>query len=433
MSTRASESETGWSLRTDPAAAMQRRIMHVDMDAFYASVEQRDDPALHGRAVIVGALPGGRGVVAACSYEARRFGVHSAMPVGEAYRRCPDAVYLRPRMAHYAAVSRQIRHILDEISPLVEAVSIDEAYLDLTGLDRLMGPPALVGARVKQLIRDRVGLSASVGIGPNRLVAKLASDHRKPDGLTVVAPEDVQGFLDPLPVASLRGVGERTLPLLHRLGIRSVRDLRGCSLVVLQEALGARTARALHAQAHGIGSAEVIADAARKSISRETTFAEDQTDPAMLLATLAGLAQEVAGTARRQHLAGRVVRLKVRYSGFETHTRQQALAAPTACERELFVRGRALLERGRLPAKPVRLIGIGLCSLRAPEQTQPDLFDGPDQATRDSRIASTMDAVNARFGTGALRFGVPAAGVRHNASHAHADRWADDPIGALDL
>ena len=268
----------------------QRWIMHVDMDAFYAAIEQRDNPALRGRPVVVGALPGGRGVVATCSYEARRFGIRSAMPINEAYRRCPDAIYLRPRMAHYVGVSRHIREVLSGISSRVEQVSIDEAYVDLAGLEARIGPPSAIGGRVKALVGEAVGLTVSVGIGPNRLIAKLASDFHKPDGLTVVAPEQVQGFLDPQPVSVLRGVGPRTLPTLQRLGIRTVADLRRQPPVAVQLAVGAQQARQLLAQSQGLASSEVHPDRARKSISKETTFARDQTSPTLLHETMRGLA-----------------------------------------------------------------------------------------------------------------------------------------------
>ena len=201
-----------------------RWIMHLDMDAFYAAVEQRDDPTLRGRPVVVGAQPGGRGVVATCSYEARTFGIRSAMPINEAYRRCPQAAFIRPRMDHYTAVARQIREVMAAYSPLVEPASIDEAYLDVSGLDRLIGPPETIGSRIKADIRTTVGLTASVGIGPNRLVAKIASDFAKPDGLTVVPPEQVLDFLGAQPVGVLRGLGAKTLPKLSRLGIGTVAD-----------------------------------------------------------------------------------------------------------------------------------------------------------------------------------------------------------------
>ncbi|WP_295445549.1 DNA polymerase IV, partial [uncultured Thiodictyon sp.] len=216
----------------------QRWIMHLDMDAFYAAVEQRDNPALRGLPVVVGAQPGGRGVVATCSYEARRFGIHSAMPINEAHRRCPDAVYLPPRMAHYLEVARKIRAVMANCTPVVEPISIDEAFLDVSGLGHLIGPPAVIGQRIKAAIRTAVGLTASVGIAPNRLVAKIASDFGKPDGLVVVPPEQVLDFLSGQPVGVLRGVGSRTLPILKRLGLSTVADLRGLSLTQLQAHLG---------------------------------------------------------------------------------------------------------------------------------------------------------------------------------------------------
>jgi len=384
----------------------QRWIMHVDMDAFYAAIEQRDNPALRGRPVVVGALPGGRGVVATCSYEARRFGIRSAMPINEAHRRCPDAVYLRPRMAHYAAISRRIREVLNGIAPRVEQVSIDEAFVDLAGLERRIGPPSAIGRRVKALVGEAVGLTVSVGIGPNRLIAKLASDFHKPDGLTVVAPDQVQAFLDPQPVSVLRGVGPRTLSKLQRLGIRTVADLRRQPPVTLQIAVGAQQARHLLAQSQGLASSEVQPDRARKSISKETTFAQDQTSPVLLHETLRGLAAEVAATARRHQVAGRVITLKVRYQGFETHGRQRRLSQSTDSERVLLAEAWSLFQHGRLPRLPVRLIGVGLTELGPPLPEQPDLFEAEAAGAREHRLAAVVAAVNTRFGSGALRLGL---------------------------
>jgi DNA polymerase-4 len=384
----------------------RRWIMHVDMDAFYAAIEQRDNPALRGRPVVVGALPGGRGVVATCSYEARCFGIRSAMPINEAHRRCPDAIYLRPRMAHYVGVSRRIREVLSGISPRVEQVSIDEAYVDLAGLEGAIGPPSAIGGRIKALVGEAVGLTVSVGIGPNRLIAKLASDYHKPDGLTVVAPEQVQAFLDPQPVSVLRGVGPRTLPRLQRLGIRTVADLRRQPPVAVQLAVGAQQARHLLAQSRGLASSEVHPHRARKSISKETTFARDQTSPTLLQETLRGLAAEVAATARRHQVAGRVVTLKVRYQGFETHGRRRRLSQPTAREQVLLDEAWSLFQHGRLPRLPVRLIGVGLAELGPPMPEQPDLFDTDAARERERRLAAAVAAVNTRFGSGALRLGL---------------------------
>jgi DNA polymerase-4 len=387
-----------------------RWIMHLDMDAFFAAVEQRDDPGLRGRPVVVGALPGGRGVVATCSYEARRFGVRSAMPINEAYRRCPDGVYLRPRMSHYQAVSRQFRTVLDSFTPVVEPISIDEAFLDMSGLEGLFGPPEAIGRRIKEAVRAAVGLTASVGIGPNRLVAKVACDYRKPDGLVVVAPEEILGFLGPQPVGVLRGVGPRTLPILERLGLRTVADLRRLSLTELQRHLGPRAATSLYQQARGIASDRVGEPGPRKSLSKETTFGEDVKDRQVLHDTLRDLATEVAAAARREGIAGRTVVLKIRFAGFETHTRQRRLDHRSDDGRTLFAVARALYQAGRWEGRPVRLIGLGIGDLGAPDPAQPDLFEAdkarPADGERARRLAATLDRIEARFGAGALQRGL---------------------------
>jgi DNA polymerase-4 len=305
---------------------MSRLVMHVDLDAFFAAVEQRDNPPWRGLPLAVGAEPGRRGVVATCSYEARRYGVHSAMPISEAARRLPpETIYVRPSMNRYARVSWQIMEVLETISPLVEKVSIDEAYLDVTGLERLMGPPEVIGRLTKERIREAVGLTASVGIGPNRLIAKLASDVDKPDGLTVVLLEKVGTFLDTMPLSVLRGVGAKTAPRLERLGVTTVGDLRCLSLEVLRRHLGARAGTQVHLQALGIADDRVYPASERKSISKETTFGEDITDPAVLKDTLRWAAQEVGYLARHEQRKGLVVTLKIRFSPFQTHTRSRTL------------------------------------------------------------------------------------------------------------
>jgi nucleotidyltransferase/DNA polymerase involved in DNA repair len=335
-----------------------RLIMHLDMDAFYAAVEQRDDPALCGRAVVVGAQPGGRGVVATCSYEARRFGIRSAMPINEAYRRCPDAVFLRPRMTHYRAVSREVRAVLGRLVPLVEPISIDEAYLDVTGLERLIGPPRDIGQHLKDAIRAAVGLTASVGIGPNRLVAKIASDAEKPDGLVVIQPDEVAGFLGPLPVGVLRGVGSRTLVRLERLGIHTVADLRARSPAELQRHLGSRAAVGLHQQAHGIASDQVGERAPRKSLSRETTFGRDILDPRILRQTLRELAD---GGSRRRAAGGHrrrkrdpqdpLQRIRDPYPAPPARTSERRCPHPGR-DRLVAVRDRAVDGPARAPDRP---------------------------------------------------------------------------------
>ncbi|HHH39781.1 MAG TPA: DNA polymerase IV [Sedimenticola sp.] len=391
---------------TDPSAK-QRWVGHADLDAFYASVEERDHPAYRGRPVVVGALPGHRGVVATCNYTARVFGIHSAMPIAEAYRRCPDAVYLRPDMARYARVSREVFRILGSITPVVEPVSVDEAYLDLTGLERLMGPPEAIGEEIKRRILEGTGLTVSVGIGPNRLIAKLGSEYRKPDGLTVVHPDQVLEFLGPMPVTRLRGVGRQTGKIFDRLGIRTLAQLRSIPLHYLEEPLGKRAAASFHAQARGIASAAVIPGQGRKSVSKETTFEEDVQEQGVLHDTLHRLAGEVARTARREGLAGAVVTLKIRFVGFETHSRQHRLDTPTHDERVILREAWGLFLHGDLPRRPVRLIGVGISHWQdaGAEPAQGDLFDRPREPKRDRRLLETLDRVTDRFGKGALQLG----------------------------
>ena len=295
-----------------------RWIAHMDLDAFFASCEQLEHPDYRGLPVVVGARPGHRGVVAAASYEARRFGIHSAMPISEAFRRCPDAVFLRPDMQKYKRYSQQVFQILATMTPVVEGASIDEAYLDVSGLERLSGTPETIGREIKQRILSETGLTASVGIGPNRLIAKLGSDYRKPDGLTVITPEQVLDFLAPMPVSNLRGLGQQTRKIFKRLGISSVAQLRAIPLPVLAQHLGTRAAASFHRQALGIASDRILPGQRRKSISKETTFATDIRDTTLLHDTLRRLASEVARTTRREGLSGSVVTLKIRFEGFET-------------------------------------------------------------------------------------------------------------------
>ena len=388
---------------------MSRLVMHVDLDAFYASIEQRDHPQWRGVPVVVGAEPGQRGVVATCSYEARRYGVHSAMPISEAARRLPpETVYVRPRMDDYARVSRQVMRVLDRISPVVEKVSIDEAYLDVSGLELLVGPPEVIGQRAKAAIREAVGLTASVGIGPNRLVAKLASDSHKPDGLTVVPPEGVQAFLDPMPLTVLRGVGVKTAPRLHRLGSRTVGDVRHLSLEELRRNLGVQAGTRVYSQARGIADDRVYPATERKSISKETTFAEDVTDRAVLKDTLRWAAQEVGFIARHEGRKGAAVTLKIRFRPFETHTRSRTLPLRTASDGDLFRAAWSLFEAEPWAGKPVRLIGLGLSGWAEEGGVQADLFgsEAPDPHPRDERLDETLDSIRRRFGKGYLQRGL---------------------------
>jgi DNA polymerase-4 len=389
----------------EQTAARARLIMHLDMDAFFASVEQRDHPEYRGRPVVVGAKPGGRGVVATCSYEARRYGIRSAMPISEAYRRCPSAIYVRPDKRRYAEASRRVMAVLGEISPQVEQVSVDEAYLDITGLERLFGDARQIGEMTRARVRQAVNLGCSVGIGPNRLIAKLASDYQKPDGLTLVMPDEVQGFLDPMPVANLRGVGNKGIRSILRLGIKTIAQLRACSREELILHFGERFGLSLYRQARGISSSEVGGVQERKSISKEHTFGEDVSDQRLLKEKLRSLASQVARTARREGLKGTTVTLKLRLGGFETHTHQRCSNRPFDDDLTLFNMAWELYRESSYADRPLRLIGVGISHWR--EEAQ-DLFGDAGTDAQKRSLCSVMDEVADRFGEDKLSFGIKA-------------------------
>jgi DNA polymerase-4 len=381
--------------------------MHVDMDAFFAAIEQRDDPTLRGKPVVIGAQPGGRGVVATCSYEARKFGIRSAMPINEAHRRCPGAVYLRPDMQRYAAESRAIMQALENISPVVEPVSIDEAFIDITGLEKLLGTAKQIARTTKQRIFEAVRLTASVGIGPNRLIAKLASDYRKPDGITIVEPHQVLDFLGPMPIRNLRGIGDKTAERIERLGFHTVADLRRCPHESLTAHFGPKGADLLYNQSRGVGSDVVGDDGQRKSISRETTFSEDIRDQKVLHNVLLDLAADVGHQTRAEGLAGRVVTLKIRFTGFETHTRRQTLDNPTNHDKVIFRTAVELAKKRSFQNKAVRLIGVGLSGWNTDETQQMDLFDTEADGEKDKKLYATLDEIKNRWGKKSLRLGMP--------------------------
>jgi len=330
------------------------------------------------------------------------------MPISKAARRLPpETVYVRPCMEDYARVSRQVMGVLETISPVVEKVSIDEAYLDVSGMESLVGPPEIIGQRAKAAIREAVALMASVGIGPNRLIAKLASDFRKPDGLTVVLPEQVREFLDPMPLTVLRGVGVKTAPRLQRMGLKTVGDVRRLSLGELRRHLGARAGTQVHLQARGIADDRVYPASERKSISKETTFGEDIADPAVLRDTLRWAAHEVGFLARHEGL-GTVVTLKIRFRPFETHTRSRTLAVGTASDGVIFRTAWDLFQAEAWAGKPVRLIGLGLSGWEEQGCVQPELFgnEAPEPHPQDQRLDETLDAIRRRFGRGFLQRGL---------------------------
>ena len=340
-----------------------RRIVHVDMDAFYASVEQRDEPSLRGRPVIVGGDPHGRGVVAACSYEARRFGIHSAMPAAQARRRCPDAVFLRPDFRRYVAVSRQIRAIFRDYTPLVEPLSLDEAFLDVTEERGGLRSATAVARTIRARIREELELTASAGVAPIKFVAKIASDHRKPDGLTVVRPGRVQAFLDPLPVARIWGVGPATERRLLALGLETIAQVRACARATLVDALGESLGGHIHLLSHGIDERRVVPHRSAKSHGAERTLAVDLDEPGEMRSMLAALAEEVVGAVKKDGRRAWTVTIKVRYADFTTLTRSQSLSAPTD-DRETVARtAQMLLDRTEAGVRPVRLLGVTLGNL----------------------------------------------------------------------
>jgi DNA polymerase-4 len=377
-------------------------ILHVDMDAFYASVEERDQPELVGKPVIVGGTPEGRGVVMAANYVVRQFGVRSAMPAATAKRLCPHALFLPPRMAYYAEVSDQIRGIFGRYTPLVEPLSLDEAFLDVTGSEPLLGSSVEIGRRVKQEIRDVLRLTASVGVASNKFLAKIASDLEKPDGFVVVDPGRIEEFLDPLPVGRLWGVGRVTGHTFERLGIQTIGQVRRLPLAILQQHFGQHGDH-LWRLAHGQDDRRVVPDREAKSISHETTFAHDIEEPEVLRVWLMQLTEQLAWRLRRQGLQGKTVQLKVRYHDFHTITRAKTLPQPTDVTDEIWQAAAELLSQ-RLPQRQlsVRLLGIGMSGLGQRGQTQPLLFDdAPRQA--QARLDATADQIRSRYGAASLK------------------------------
>jgi len=377
-------------------------ILHCDMDAFYASVEERDRPELAGRPVIVGGTPERRGVVSAANYAARRYGVHSAMPAATARRLCPHGVFLAPRIDRYAEVSRRIRDVFERFTPLVEPLSLDEAFLDVTGSERLFGPAPEIGRQIKQAVREETGLVVSVGVAPNKFLAKIASDLEKPDGFVVVEPGRVAKFLDPLPVERLWGVGKQASRVFQRLGIRTIGQLRQRPIETLKSRFGAQGEH-LWQLAHGIDDRRVVPEREAKSISHETTFERDVGDLEVLRAWLVDLVEQVGWRLRRYGLRGRTVHLKVRFADFATITRSHTLPEPTDVTHELWQAADALLCH-RLPAGhlPVRLLGMGVGGLDDTGSVQGILFDR-DERKKQEGLDAAADRIRERFGSSALR------------------------------
>ncbi len=381
-----------------------RTIIHIDMDAFFAAVEVLDDPSLRGKPVVVGGTPEGRGVVAAASYEARRYGIHSAMSAARAKKLCPGAVFLRGRHDRYVEVSRQILTLCEQYTPLVEPLSIDEAFLDVTGSQRLFGEAARIGCEIKHRIHLEIGLIASVGVAPNKFLAKLASDLDKPDGFFVFTVENSLLILAELPVTRLWGVGPATQKILRRLGVSTIGDLQQASPAELNDRLG-QYGEQLWELAHGRDDRPVVPVHAAKSISHETTFANDIAAAGELQAVLDDLAGKVARRLREHHLFTRTVQIKARYPDFTTCTRAETL--PEATDSSVIIRDTArqllyakLERRGR----PLRLLGVSVTNLVRPDEDQTELFSDPRLA-KQRDLDRLLDRVQKRYGQAVMRRG----------------------------
>ncbi len=382
---------------------IERQIIHVDMDAFYASVEQHDHPDLAGKPLIVGGDPKRRGVVSAASYEVRRYGVHSAMPMVQAVRLCPAAIILPVRMARYVEVSRKIRAIFECYTPLVEPLSLDEAFLDVTGSIGLFGSAEEIGRAIKKAIQDELGLTGSVGIAPNKFLAKLASDLDKPDGFVIVTNENKQAILDPLPIGRIWGIGKVTAKAFHSCGIQTIGQLRQWPVERLQSIMGSH-AFELRRLAEGLDDRPVEPHRQAKSISCEETFAEDITDKEILWAVLLGQVENVAQRLRAHHLKAKTVTVKLRYGDFTTITRSRTMTHATDLTRDLLHEAEAIFQAWWAhSAAPLRLLGFG-ASRFTDQGRQGELFVDPDQQKHE-QLDKVVDQVRQRYGSNALRRG----------------------------
>ncbi|WP_419162811.1 DNA polymerase IV [Candidatus Palauibacter sp.] len=396
-----------------PRSEPQRRtVLHVDMDAFYAAVEIREDPSLRGKPVVIGSDPqkgSGRGVVSTANYEARRYGVHSALPISQAWRRCPQAVYIRPRIRLYAEISARIFNIFRSFTDQVETLSLDEAFLDVTASRRLFGTGPEIAARIKRRITEEERLTASVGVAVSKYVAKVASDLEKPDGLVVVPAGSEREFLAPLEVSRLWGAGPKVQARLAQLRLRTIGEVARQDPLALEQSLGPKLGRRLHDLANGRDARRVNPGAGRKSHGKEITFPQDVADRDRVERTLLGLCEGVARGLRRQGIAGRTIHLKLRWDGFETHTRQRTVDRPTDTTEAIWPVARALFREADDPRRQVRLIGVSLSGFGAPAAEQLALLDADntpapaDTERIERRLAETVDTLTERFGRDALK------------------------------
>jgi DNA polymerase-4 len=394
-------------------------ILHVDLDAFYASVEVLKDPSLAGRPVVVGGA-GSRGVVMSASYEARAFGVRNAMPAVRARRLCPDVVCVPPDFEAYKAHSNRFREILLAVTPLVEPISLDEAFLDVSGAGLLFGEPADIAATIRTQVASEVGVRCSVGVGPSKLVAKLASKQAKPDGLVVVRRDEVPAFLEPLPVRALWGIGEKTGETLGRLGVRTVGDLGRVPVAVLGRLIGEQHARDLHDLATGVDERGVVAYETPKSVSHEETFEADLDDEATLLREALALSHKVAARLREDGFRARTVTLKVRLANFTTLTRSRTLSVPTDVAADLYQVATELYRGLPGARRRVRLLGVAATGLVPAGEEQLALLRGE----RHGDVERALDRIERRFGRGAA---MPATLLGRRDRHTEPQPWERRP------
>lgn len=373
--------------------------MHIDMDAFFAAVEQHDNPAYRGKPVIVGGDPHSRGVVSTCSYEARKFGVHSAMPIGEALRRCPQGIFIPVRGRRYAEVSGAIMKIMNQYTPLMEPLSLDEAFLDLSGSEKLFGPAEQIGREIVDRIRFELGLSASVGLAPNKFLAKLASDLEKPGGFVIITDDNMAEILEDLPIGRLWGVGPKTETQLLGMGIRTIGMLRRANPNLLIDRLG-ESGRQLYQLSLGRDDRQVETKEDQKSVGHEITFQNDTDDRGFLAGVLLWLSEQVAGKLRRYNLKGRVITVKIRDLNFNTLTKRVTLIETTDFEEEIFREALRLAEEVKWGTKKVRLIGVSVSGFNDRKSQQLGLFDELNQKNDKDlkKLHQTVDDLRERFG-----------------------------------
>ncbi len=383
-----------------PSGFTSRTIFHIDMDAFFVSVEETLDPALKGKPVIVGGDPDGRGVVAAASYEARKYGIHSAMPLARARRLCPKAIFLRGSHRRYSEFSERVFAVLDRYSPLVEPVSVDEAYLDHTGCELPHGPAPEAARRIRDAIKSAVGLNASIGIGSNKLIAKVASTCSKPNGMLWILPGRERAFLAPLSVDRIPGVGPKGGAELKRMGVKTVGDLARLPRELLEEAFG-KWGTALYWKSRGVSDSEILPPGEAKSISHETTFAEDLADPRLVESALGYLCEKAASRLRETGKVARCVTLKLRFSDFKTVTRSHTLPEGTADDYDIYQTAVRLLRKLFVGRMRVRLVGVALSHLTPPGPEQSDLFATTPRENWDC-LYRGIDSLRDKYGFRAI-------------------------------